>query len=41
MRKRSANAASATCFCLCESVAAATQHDVVTQSLPQDMAFLD
>ncbi|WP_139114485.1 hypothetical protein [Lysinibacillus xylanilyticus] len=27
-RKRSANAASATCFCLCESVAAATQHDV-------------
>ncbi|MGA3600672.1 hypothetical protein ACPCXA_11265 [Lysinibacillus agricola] len=26
--KRSANAAAATCFCLCESVAAATQHDV-------------
>ncbi|MFJ8516620.1 hypothetical protein [Lysinibacillus xylanilyticus] len=27
-RKRSANVASAACFCLCESEATATQHDV-------------
>ncbi|MGE7928743.1 hypothetical protein [Lysinibacillus xylanilyticus] len=28
MRKRSDNAAAATCFCLCESEATATQHEV-------------
>ncbi|MGE7929212.1 hypothetical protein [Lysinibacillus xylanilyticus] len=28
VRKRSDNAAAATCFCLCESEATATQHEV-------------